>query len=170
MKEELKLEMDSESKEEDIRQFLTFHVGTETYGIEVKNVREVIEFDNVFRIPAVPEYIRGVINLRGEVVPVIDMASRFFGRTSEITKFSCIVIVEIEEESGVVLIGFLIDAINAVIDLSDDNIEGTPSFGAKIRSDFISGVGKHNDQFVILLHINRVLDVNELSNFGNEQG
>lgn len=169
MKEGLKLELESESKEENIGQFLTFHVGTETYGIEVKNVREVIEFGNVFRIPAVPEYVRGVINLRGEVVPVIDMASRFFGRTSEVTKFSCIVIIEIEEESGVILIGFLIDSINAVIDLSDDDIEGTPSFGAKIRSDYISGVGKHNEQFIILLHINRVLDVNELSDFGRMQ-
>ncbi len=171
MKEEVKIaggtELNLEGKEENIRQFLTFHVGSEAYGIEVNNVREVIEYEEVFRIPAVPGYISGVINLRGEVVPVIDLAYRFFHRTSEITKLSCIVIVEVESGNEVMLIGFVIDAINAVLDLPGNSIEPTPSFGAKIRSEFISGVGKVNDKFIILLHVNKVLDIDELSDFEN---
>ncbi len=159
------MEISSEIKEENVKQYLTFHVGNENYGVEVSNVKEVIEYENVYRIPAVPDYIQGVINLRGDVVPVIDLACRFFERKSEITKFSCIVIVEIEEDENVIFIGFLIDAINAVLDLAEKNIESTPSFGAKIRTDFITGVGKVDDEFIILLDAYKVLDINELADF-----
>ena len=154
-----------EDKNIDTTQFLTFHLGNEIYGIEVNNVREVIEYENVHEIPMVPEFIRGVINLRGEVVPVIDLSYRFYKTKCEETKFTCIVIVELEEENETLLIGFVIDAINAVTDIPDDSIEPTPGFGAKIRADFISGVGKVRDKFIILLNLGKVLDVEELSNF-----
>ena len=150
------------------RQFLTFLLGNEVYGVEVKNVREVIEYENVYKIPVVPKYIRGVINLRGEVVPVIDLSYRFYSRKSEVTKLSCIVIVEIESDGDPVLIGFVIDSINAVVAIPEDSIDPTPGFGAKIRGDYIDGVGKMDGKFIILLSVNRVLDIEELSGFNQE--
>jgi purine-binding chemotaxis protein CheW len=148
------------------RQYLTFHIGNEIYGVEVNNVREVIEYEHVYKIPTVPSFIRGVINLRGEVVPVVDLSSRFYKRASDITKLSCIVIVEVEDRDDTIMLGFVIDSINAVIDIPEEKIETTPGFGARIRTEFISGIGKIDSNFIILLNMHKVLDISELSNFG----
>ena len=167
MKEQV---LKEEGKQEDYydeekHQFLTFVVGNETYGIEVGNIREVIHFDDVFPIPAVPQYIRGVINLRGDVVPVIDLSYRFYQKKSEGTKFTSIVISEVKSDDDIILIGFVIDSINAVIDIPAVNIEHTPEFGSKIRHDFIEGVGKTEEGFIIILNIDKVLNIDELADF-----
>lgn len=152
---------------EETEQFLTFKLGKELYGIEVNRVSEVIEYANIFKIPLTPDYIAGVTNLRGEVVPIIDLNARFFSRKSEITRFSCIVFVETRsganEES--ILLGIIIDAIMEVADIPEDNIEPTPGFGLKIRSDYVQGIGKISDKFIVLLNTDRVLDVEELSSY-----
>ncbi|MDY6934138.1 MAG: chemotaxis protein CheW [Spirochaetota bacterium] len=156
--------------ENDIEQYLTFHLGDELYGFKVNNIREVIEYNqisSVTQIPLVPEYIKGVINLRGEVVPVIDLSMRFYNHMNEITRRTCIVMIEVEDEGEIILVGAMIDAVNAVVDILPDDIESTMGFGAKIRSDFISGIGKiDDDKFVILLNLNRVLNIDDISNFG----
>ena len=154
--------------EENSSKYLIFLIGSELYGIDIKDIREVIEYNqlnNITRIPMVPEYIRGVINLRGEVLPVIDLSSRFYNQKNDITKRTCIIIFEIKDVDEKMLIGGMIDAVSAVIDISQDEIDPTPEFGAKIRSDFISGIGQDNEEFIILLNIDKVLDINELSNF-----
>jgi purine-binding chemotaxis protein CheW len=146
-------------------QYLTFKVGNEIYGVDVASVREVINYEKVYPIPVVPDYIRGVINLRGEVVPVIDLSCRFYGRKSVETRMTSIVIMEINSDGDMMHIGVIIDAINAVQDIHPGQIEHTPEFGSKIRADFISGVGKTEGKFIILLNIPMVLNVSELSDF-----
>ncbi len=153
---------------ENVTQFFTFLLGAETYGIEVNFVREVIEFKTVFKIPRMPQYIRGVINLRGEIVPVIDLSSRFYkDKIIEVKKTTCIVIVEVQDKTdgALIHIGVAVDAIRAVTDIPDNLIEPAPSFGSNIRSDFIKGVGKVNDIFIFILNTDKVLDIEELSDF-----
>ncbi|MDH4263273.1 MAG: chemotaxis protein CheW [Spirochaetia bacterium] len=147
------------------RQFLTFQMGPEEYGINILNVKEIIGYSQVTKIPMVPEYILGVMNVRGNVVPVVDLAPRFGSLTSPVTKLTCIVIVEIEEGEDVTDVGILVDSVEDVVDISKEDVESAPGFGAKLRADFISGIGKIGDRFVILLNIDRVLDLNELSRF-----
>lgn len=147
------------------RQFLTFQMGPEEYGINILNVKEIIGYSQVTKIPMVPEYILGVMNVRGNVVPVVDLAPRFAMLTSEITKLTCIIIVEIEEGEEISDIGILVDSVEDVMDISAENVESAPGFGAKLRADYISGIGKVGERFVILLNINRVLDIAELSRF-----
>ena len=167
--EDVKTETTKNVKSENnYMQYLTFLLGNELYGFEVKNIREVIEYNqitSITEIPMVPEYIKGVINLRGEVVPVVDLSSRFYGYRSDITRRTCISIIEVEDDSDTVLVGSMIDAVNAVIDMSLDDIETTMGFGAKIRSDFIKGIGKADDKFIILLNLDKVLDIDDLSSF-----
>jgi purine-binding chemotaxis protein CheW len=159
---------DKSQASEKVTQFFTFLLGTEIYGIEVKSVREVIEFKTVFKIPRMPKYIRGVINLRGEIVPVIDLSSRFNkDKIIEVKKTTCIVIVEIQDkmDGAFVHIGVTVDAIKAVTDIPDSLLEGPPSFGSNIRSDFIKSIGKVNDIFIFILNTDKVLDIEELSDF-----
>ncbi len=148
-------------------QYLTFMVGNETYGVDVSRVREVINYERVFPVPRVPLFIRGVINLRGEVVPVIDLSCRFYGKTAVEGKMTSIVIMEIESEGEFIHVGAVIDAIHAVEEIPEDNIEHTPEFGSKIRHDYIFGVGKTDGRFIIILNLPRVLDVAELSDFAS---
>jgi purine-binding chemotaxis protein CheW len=153
---------------EDILQFFTFLLGKELYGIDVNSIREVIEYKTVFKIPGTPAYIRGVINLRGEIIPVIDLASRLFeDRLIEIKKTTCIVLVEINDKSDKVLsnIGIAVDAISTVADIPENNIEPSPQFGSNIKSDFITGVAKITDDFIFILNIDKVLDLDDLSDF-----
>ena len=146
-------------------QYLTFKLGEEVYGINVEHVKEVNEFGNVFHIPRVPSYIRGIINLRGEVVPVIDLAQRLYGRSVEETKFTCIVILDLKDEEDRVLVGIVIDAVREVVEIKNENIAATPEFSINIRDNFVAGVGKVRETFIILLNVDTVLNIQELSQF-----
>lgn len=154
--------MDDLKTAEDARKYLTFLIGSEKYGVDIVNVKEIIEYGQVTRVPLAPQSIRGVLNLRGSVVPIVDLSSRFYGYRSTITRLSCIVVVEIEQREERIPIGLLIDALHEVVDIQPENTEQTPGFGAKIRTDFIQGIGKTHGRFVILLNLNRVLDIEEL--------
>jgi purine-binding chemotaxis protein CheW len=147
----------------DHAQYLTFMLGGETLAIGILSVREIIEYGGLTEVPMMPECIRGVINLRGAVVPVLDLSARF-GRTSTaVTKRTCIVIVEVSNGEEQQVIGVVVDAVNAVLEIAAADIEPPPSFGAKIRTDFIAGMGKVNGRFVILLDVNQVLSIDEMS-------
>ncbi len=169
MKDATTFNVESQQKGSDIvdnfQQYLLFNVGNEIYGFNVKCIKEVIEFSEVFEIPSTPDYIQGVINLRGDVVPVIDLASLFYHEVSSITKKSCIIILEINEGGEVKSIGGLIDSIIAVSDFYEDDISDTPHFGSKIKSDYIHKVGKVDNDFAILLNEKEVFNIDELSNF-----
>jgi len=154
--------MDEERTAEDARKYLCFLIGSEKYGIDIVNVMEIIEYGQVTRVPLAPQAVRGVLNLRGSVIPIVDLSSRFYGYGSGITRLSCIVVVEIERQEERITMGLLIDALHEVVDIRPENTEQTPGFGAKIRSEFIQGIGKTHGRFVILLNLDRVLDIEEL--------
>jgi purine-binding chemotaxis protein CheW len=147
----------------DDAQYLTFLLGNEMFGIGILNIKEIIEYGSLTSVPMMPEFIRGVINLRGAVVPVVDLAARFGRGASNITRRSCIVIIETDHEDEKQDIGVVVDAVSEVLEIPAADIEPAPSFGAKIRPDFISGMGKVKDKFVILLEASKVLSVDELA-------
>ncbi|MCX7173255.1 MAG: chemotaxis protein CheW [Proteobacteria bacterium] len=151
-------------------QYLTFALSGEMFGVGILNVKEIIEYGNLTEIPMMPPFIRGVINLRGGVVPVIDLASRFGGKQSEIGKRTCIVIVEMRQDDVKQDLGIMVDAVSEVLEIPGSEIEPPPSFGAKIRADFIAGMGKVNNKFVILLDIQRVLSVDEMATLASVGG
>jgi purine-binding chemotaxis protein CheW len=149
-------------------QFLTFMLGEEQYAVGILHIKEIIEYGSLACVPMMPDCVRGVINLRGAVVPVMDLSARFGRGQSVIGKRSCIVIVEAggEEGESKQVLGMLVDAVNAVVEISAGDIEPAPAFGTRIRPDFIAGMGKRMDKdrsrFVILLDIERVLSSEEI--------
>lgn len=144
-------------------QYLTFTLGGEMYAVGILNVKEIIEYGTLTEIPMMPAFIRGVINLRGSVVPVIDLSARFGGKQTEASRRTCIVIIEIGHEDTRHDIGVVVDAVSEVLEVSAADIEPPPSFGAKIRADFIDGMGKIAGKFVIILDIQKVLSVDEIA-------
>ncbi len=144
-------------------QYLTFQLGGEMFAVGILNVKEIIEYGHLTEIPMMPAFIRGVINLRGAVVPVIDLAARFGGKTTEVSRRTCIVILEVADQDFRSDIGIMVDAVSEVLEIPASEIEPPPSFGAKIRADFIFGMGKVAGKFVIILNINSVLSVEEIS-------
>ena len=144
-------------------QYLTFTLRGEMFAVGILNVKELIEYVSLTEIPMVPDFIRGIINLRGSVVPVIDLAARFGGRRTEVGKRTCIVIVEVQHDDARHDIGVMVDAVSEVIDIPGSEIEAAPSFGAKIRADFIFGMGQIAGNFVIILCIDKVLSIAEIA-------
>ena len=145
------------------QQYLTFSLGGEVFALGILNVKEIIEFGNITEIPMMPAFIRGVINLRGAVVPVIDLAARFGGAASTVSQRTCIVIVELGEGEDRQDLGVIVDAVNEVLEIPRSEIEPPPSFGAKIRADFIQGMGKVEGRCVIILNVDRVLSPQEIT-------
>ena len=148
---------------EEAHQYLTFALSGEMYAVSILNVKEIIEYGKLTEIPMMPAFIRGVINLRGRVVPVIDLAARFGGKQSAIGKRTCIVIVELAAGDERRELGIIVDAVSEVLEIPGSEIEPPPSFGAKIRADFIAGMGKVNNKFVIILKIERAISSDDLA-------
>ena len=150
------------------KQYLTFTLGGEMFSIGILCIKEIIWYANLTEVPMMPACIRGVINLRGAVVPVMDLSSRFGKPPTAVTKSTCIIIIEIktENEGESQSMGVVVDAVQAVLEIPSSEIEPPPTFGAKIRSDFIEGIGKVNGKFVILLNVNRVLSNEEIGAMG----
>lgn len=143
-------------------QFLTFHVKDQIFGLDILHVREIIEYSNVTPVPLVPEFIKGILNLRGNVVPVLDVSSRFGWAKTDIQKMTCIVVTEIDYDSTKLEIGLVVDSVNEVVDLNADKVEESPNFGTNVRSDFVKQIGKVDGKFVLLLNITKLLDVQEI--------
>lgn len=144
-------------------QYLTFSLAGEMFAVGILNVKEIIEFGHLTEIPMMPAFIRGVINLRGAVVPVIDLAARFGGKPTKVGRRTCIVILEVIDQEVHSDIGIMVDAVSEVLEIPSGEIEPPPSFGAKIRADFISGMGKVAGKFVIILNIGKVLSIDEIA-------
>lgn len=149
--------------EEEQSQYLTFLLGGEMFAIDILNIKEIIEYGTLTTVPMMPEFIRGVINLRGAVVPVVDLSVRFGRKSAEATKRTCVVILEIEAEGGRQDVGVVVDSVSEVLEIPRSEIEPAPSFGANIRADFIQGMGKINGQFVVILNAGCVLSVDEMA-------
>lgn len=148
------------------RQYLTFTLGGEMFAVETLSVKEIIEFGQITTVPMMPPSIRGVINLRGAVVPVIDLAARFGRERLRSGRRSCIVIVEVNGDAGTQTLGVMVDGVSEVIDIAAADIEPAPSFGARIRTDFIAGMARREGRFVILLEVGRVFSIDELAGIG----
>ncbi|WP_099612469.1 chemotaxis protein CheW [Vibrio fujianensis] len=145
------------------QQYLTFLLNGEMYAFAILNVKEILEYGKITPIPRMPKFIQGVINLRGEVVPVINLAHRFHIEAQPITKRSCIVIIEVETETQRQDLGVLVDSVSEVIDIPGLDLRAAPSFSCQIRIDFIRAMGQLQDNFVIILAEDKVLSVEELA-------
>jgi len=150
------------------KQYLTFMLGGEMFSISILCIKEIIWYANLTEVPMMPACIRGVINLRGAVVPVMDLSNRFGKPSTPVVKSTCIVIIEVEtqNEGEHQNMGVVVDSVQAVLEIPTSEIEPAPSFGTKIRSDFIEGIAKVSGKFVILLNVNRVLSTEEISQMG----
>jgi purine-binding chemotaxis protein CheW len=151
---------------EEQQQYLTFLLGGEMFAIGILNIKEIIEYGSLTEVPMMPGFIRGVINLRGSVVPVIDLSARFGRKTTEVSRRTCIVIIEVDtggEDGGKQDVGVMVDSVSEVLEIPRGDIEPPPSFGARIRVDFVSGMGKVAGKFVIILNVDKVLSVDEMA-------
>ncbi|MBD3420481.1 MAG: chemotaxis protein CheW [Chitinivibrionales bacterium] len=142
--------------------YLTFLLSAEEYGIEILKVQEIIQMQKVTRVPKAPNFIRGVINLRGKVIPVVELRKKFDMEQQDDTEKTCIIVVMIESAGQPVTMGIIIDEVKEVLDIEAVNIEETPSFGASINTEFIMGIGKVGDNVKMLLDIDKVLSTGEI--------
>ena len=143
--------------------YLTFKLALEEYGLEILKVQEIIQMQAVTRVPRTPEHVRGVINLRGKVIPVIDLRKKFFLDICVDTEKTCIIVVQISLQENILVMGIIIDEVKEVLDIKAEDIENTPSFGSNISTEFILGMGKVNGNVKILLDIDKVLSSSELN-------
>jgi purine-binding chemotaxis protein CheW len=143
-------------------QYLSFHLDEEEFALEISRVREVLDFTKITRVPRVPSFMKGVINLRGSVVPVVDLKEKFGIRETEKTVHTRIIICEIVVEGNITVIGALADSVHEVMDIEPENIEPAPKIGTKLDTEFIKGMGKHDEEFIMILDIDRVFSADEL--------
>ena len=155
---------------ESTNQYLTFTLGDEVFALDISSVREVLEYTNITKVPRTPEYIRGVINLRGRAVPVVDVRLKFGMPETERTVNTCIIIVEVTLGGEEVVIGALADSVKEVMDIEPKDIEPAPRMGTTIKADFIQGIGKQGEEFIILLDIDKVFSEDELAQIGQAGG
>ena len=144
-------------------QYLTFNLNDEIFALNISQVREVLEVDTINKVPKMPSFMCGVINLRGNVVPVVDMSLKFGMPEIEKTVNTCIIIIEISIEKENVMLGAMVDSVKEVMTIDEESIEPPPKIGASLNTDFIRGMGKHNEEFIILLNLNKVFSPSELS-------
>lgn len=150
-------------------QILTFKLADEVFGVDIMRVREVLDYTKVTKVPQTPEFMRGVINLRGNVVPVIDLKLKFGMSRTERTVNTCIIIVEVEIDEDTIILGALADSVQEVVEFERNLVEKAPKIGTQLNTDFISGMAKREDGFVMILDINKVFSIDELNMF-NELG
>ncbi|MBU5636680.1 chemotaxis protein CheW [Geomonas sp. Red69] len=143
-------------------QYLTFNLDQELFALDIGKVREVLDFTSVTKVPGTPDFMRGVINLRGSVVPVLDLRLKFGMNGTEQTVNTCVIITEIELEGETLIMGAMADAVQEVLDLEPEQIEPPPRIGTNLNVDFIKGMGKHNEQFIIILDIDRIFSSHDL--------
>jgi purine-binding chemotaxis protein CheW len=149
--------------EKEQQQFLTFLIGGEPFAISILVIKEIIEFGNITSVPLMPDFIRGVLNLRGQVLPVIDLAARFGRAQTEVARRTCVVIIEMDNDGEKQDVGVLVDSVSEVMDIPADMIQPSPAFGAKIRVDFINGMVEVDGRFIIILNVDRVLSIDEMA-------
>ncbi len=147
--------------------FLSFFLGQEEYGLQILSVREIIGLMDITQVPQTPHYIRGVINLRGKVIPVLELRTKFGMETIEDTERTCIIVVEVVMQGAPIQMGILVDSVSEVLEIKTTDIEAAPSFGGGINTDFIMGMGKVKDEVKILLDIDKVLGEVDVSGLGD---
>lgn len=144
-------------------QYLTFKLDEEVFALDIAKVREVLDFTSITKVPQTPEFMRGVINLRGSVVPVVDMKLKFGIAKTERTVNTCIIIVEIAVDNEIAILGALADSVQEVIELEPESIEPAPRIGTRLNTEFIKGMGKRDNQFIMILDIDKIFSTEELA-------
>ncbi len=144
-------------------QYLTFKLDDEVFALDISKVREVLDFTTITKVPRTPEFMRGVINLRGSVVPVVDLRLKFGMTKTENTVNTCIIIVEVTVDEETTVLGALADSVQEVLDLEPGHIEPAPKIGTRLNTEFIKGMGKRDNTFIIILDIDKIFSVNELA-------
>jgi purine-binding chemotaxis protein CheW len=144
-------------------QHLTFKLDEEVFALDISKVREVLEYTAVTKVPQTPEFMKGVINLRGHVVPVVDLRLKFGMQEAEKTVNTCIIIVEVSVDKDTAVLGALADSVQEVLELEPDQIEPAPKIGTRLKTDFIRGMGKRDEQFIMILDIDKVFSTDELA-------
>ena len=144
--------------------YLTFALANEEYGLEILKVREIIGYMDITAVPQTPSYVKGVINLRGQVIPVVDLRAKFGMQTTDVTDQTCIIVVETTQGGRNFSTGIVVDRVQEVLDIAGEDIEEAPQFGSSINTDFILGMGKVGDNVKILLDIDRVLGTSDMMN------
>ncbi len=146
----------------EVTQYLTFKLGGEIFGVDVSQVQEILELTPITRIPQTPLFMKGVINVRGKVVPIVDLRLKFGMEEQESTVDTCIVVVEVAMEGETVVLGAVADSVDEVIDQQPDQIEPPPRIGTNLNTEFIKGMGKRDDHFIIILDINKIFSAKEI--------
>ena len=154
--------METASQAVEQSQYLTFFIADEEYAVGILQAKEIIQYDTVTKVPRTPPWIRGVINLRGGVVPVVDLAVKFGLPETQVTGSTCIVITEVELEGEETVMGLLADSVSQVIELKPDDVEPPPAFGTGVHADYLRGMGKSGKKFVLMLDTDKVLSTDEL--------
>ncbi|MFA6596695.1 MAG: chemotaxis protein CheW [Ignavibacteriaceae bacterium] len=144
------------------KQYLTFKLSEEVFGVDVAQVREILDYVKITKVPQTPDFMRGVINLRGSVVPVVDMNLKFGMEKTERTVNTCIVVVEVKLGDETAVLGALVDSVQEVFEIEPQNIEPAPRIGTKLNTEFIKGMGKREEKFIIILDIDKVFSSEEL--------
>ena len=167
-----KVKLEIREKKQDAQskagKYLTFSLGPEEYGLEILKVREIIGYIDVTAVPQTPDYVVGVINLRGQVIPVIDLRTKFNMTCAEKTEETCIIVVEITQDDRNVSTGIVVDKVQEVLDITAEQIEDTPDFGASVNTDFILGMGKIGNAVKTLLDIDKVLGNDDVAAFADK--
>ncbi len=147
----------------DANQYLTFKLGDEEFGLTIAKVREVLDFTNLTKVPQTPDYMCGVLNLRGSVVPVVDLKLKFGLQQTARTVNTCIIIVEIEIDGEFTVLGILADAVHEVVEIAAEQVEPAPKIGTRLDTAFIQGMGKLEEDFVVILDIDKVFSLDEIA-------
>jgi purine-binding chemotaxis protein CheW len=148
--------------QEEALQYLTFTLGDEVFAMDIRSVREIIQHGSMTVVPLMPAFVRGIINLRGAVVPVIDLQSRFGRPAAQVGKKTCVIIFDVGPEGDKVELGLMVDAVSEVIDIAASNIEIPPQFGTTIQREFIRGLGKVGSEFIVILEPERALNIDDM--------
>ena len=149
-------------------QYLTFSLSDELYALEVSKVKEVLEYQPITRVPKTPDFMRGVINVRGGIVPIVDLRLKFDLPAQEQTVDTCIIVLEISIENETITVGTIADNVHEVVEIQPEEIEPTPKIGTRLDTDFIEGIGKNNDRFLVILNIDKILTSEEISSMANQ--
>ncbi|BDV43616.1 chemotaxis protein CheW [Geotalea uraniireducens] len=151
----------------EIRPYLTFALAEEIFAVEVSKVREILEWTTITRVPQTPDFMRGVINLRGSVVPVIDLRLKFGMTETTRSVSTCIIVVEVDTDDGTLVLGMLTDSVQEVFELAPESMEPAPKIGTSLDTSFMKGMGRHGDSFLMILDIDRLFGAAELVDLAN---
>jgi len=160
--------MEHETNEKEAKSYLTFKLGEEQFGVHVSQVLNILEMTSITKVPKSPDYMKGVINLRGKVLPVIDARLKFGMEETEYTNNTCIIVMDLEMERNPINIGTIVDGVLSVVEINESEVEPPPSIGSKFKSEFIYGMAKVEEEFVMLVDMQKVITTDEMTEITNK--